>query len=620
MFLWLTSPAPATYGGGSHVMFSPQFYTVSPEDSSGRRNFIPNSPGRPINMFLRAMELGPHGLPIVMARTGQIVEVPHEIPGQKPPSIRLANGRLIPGTQVQSVRKTEQGTLELLDARGKLLAPKVLKLAPIVRQRALLSADRPVPVVPMRAFTSAIQARKLVIKGIPIFLDPAGNVIDVEPGQADSGVLISQNVEVPHEIPGQKPPSIRLANGRLIPGTQVQSVRKTEQGTLELLDARGKLLAPKVLKLAPIVRQRALLSADRPVPVVPMRAFTSAIQARKLVIKGIPIFLDPAGNVIDVEPGQADSGVLISQNGSLIYYIIAVNDVFAFHRTMQGAAVIPPNTNIAFPTSMADVNAVVSFAASKGHTIQDPKALAIETKSSWMDASKVPNPNDYIQVEAVVPTFDKSNPNNWVPNGQTTLKLVMLGLHVVGSTSGHGEMVWGTFEHQGNAPNATYAYNSTSGLKTLAQNTSGNWLFTPSGSSGPFNATNNSWTGTAITGTPVGPSPVLRAKPWGSNDGGNPANAAGLNTQVISANASVISQLNAADVRRQYFQLGTKWTIFGAPPNGGNEVGTNHLANATMETFAQGTTPSAPSANCFSCHTTNKVPVSHVYPRLTPLP
>jgi len=499
MFLWLTSPAPATYGGGSHVMFSPQFYTVSPEDSSGRRNFIPNSPGRPINMFLRAMELGPHGLPIVMARTGQIVEVPHE-------------------------------------------------------------------------------------------------------------------------KPGQKPPSIRLANGRLIPGTQIQNVRKTEQGTLELLDARGKLLAPKVLKLAPIVRQRALLSADRPVPVVPMKAFTSAIQARKLIIKGFPIFIDPAGNVIDVEPGQADSGVLISQNGSLIYYIIAVNDVFAFHRTMQGAAVIPPNTNIAFPTSMADVNAVVSFAASKGHTIQDPKALAIETKSSWMDASKVSNPNDYVQVEAVVPTFDKSNPNNWVPNGQTTLKLVMLGLHVVGSTSGHGEMVWGTFEHEGNAPNATYAYNSTSGMKTVAQDTAGNWLFTPSGSSGPFNATNNSWTGTAITGTPVGPSPVLRAKPWGSNDGGNPANAAGLNTQVISANASVISQLNAADVRRQYFQLGTTWTIFGAPPNGGNEVGTNHLANATMETFAQGATPSAPSANCFSCHTTNKVPVSHVYPRLTPLP
>lgn len=499
MFLWLTSPAPATYGGGSHVMFSPQFYTVSPEDSSGRRNFIPNAPGRPINMFLRAMELGPHGLPIVMARTGQIVEVPHE-------------------------------------------------------------------------------------------------------------------------QPGQKPPSIRLANGKLISGTQVQTVRKTEQGKLALLDARGKLLVPQVLKLQPIARQRAVLSAERPVPIVPLKAFTSAIQARKLVIKGFPIFIDPAGNVIDVEPGQADSGVLISQNDSLIYYIIAVNDLFAFHRTMQGPAIIPGNTNLAFPTTVAEMNAVVSFAASKGHTIQDPKALAIETKSSWMDASKVANPNDYIQVEAVVPTFDKSNPNNWVSNGQTTLKVVMLGLHVVGSTTGHGEMVWGTFEHEGNAPNATYAYNSTGGLKTVAQNTSGSWLFTPSSSTGPFNATDNSWTGSAITGSPVGPSAVLRAKPWGSNDGGSPANAAGLNTQVISANASVISQLNAADVRRQYFQLGTTWTAGGAAPNGSNQVGTNHLANTTMETFAQGSSPSAPSSNCFSCHTANTVPVSHIYLTLTPLP
>jgi len=34
------------------------------------------------------------------------------------------------------------------------------------------------------------------------------------------------------------------------------------------------------------------------------------------VINKIPIFIDSAGNVIDVEPGQADSGVLISQNGS----------------------------------------------------------------------------------------------------------------------------------------------------------------------------------------------------------------------------------------------------------------------------------------------------------------
>ena len=499
MFLWLTSPAPATYGGGSHVMFSPQFYTVSPPDSSDRRTFIPNSPGLPIRMFLRATELGPHGLPIVMARTGQVVEV----------------------------------------------------------QR---------------------------------------------------------------ELPRQRPPLVRLATGKSILGSQIANARKTEQGTLELLDARGKPLVPRLLKLQPIVRQQALLSADHPTPIVPAKAMIAALQARKIVVNHIPIFIDPAGNVIDVEPGQADSGVLISENGSLIYYISAVNDVFAFHRTMHGAAVIPFNTTLTFPMTAADVAAVVSFAASKGHTIKDPKALAIETKSSWIDASKVPNPNDYIQVSAMVPTFDKSNPDKWVPNGQTTMKLVMLGLHVVGSTNGHGEMVWGTFEHVGNAPNATYAYNSTSGLKTVAQNTTGSWLFTPSGATGPFNITSNSWTGSEITGSPIAPAMVLRAKPWGSNDGGNPSNAAALNTQVISANASVISQLNAADIRRNYFQLGTTWTIGGAAPNGGNEVGTNHLANATLETFVQGKTPSDPSANCFSCHTTNKVSVSHIYRTLTPLP
>ncbi|MHA4874883.1 hypothetical protein, partial [Enterococcus faecium] len=103
-------------------------------------------------------------------------------------------------------------------------------------------------------------------------------------------------------------------------------------------------------------------------------------------------------------------------------------------------------------------------------------------------------------------------------------------------------------------------------------------------------------------------------------DGGNPASIAGINTQVISSNASVLSQLDPADVRSRYFQLGTTWTIFGAAPSSDNQAGTNHLANATMETFVQGGNASAASSNCFACHTTNKVAVSHVYRELKPLP
>lgn len=497
MFLWLVSPAPATYGGGGRIMFSPQFFTVTPPDSAGRRSFIRNRPGFPIRMSLRATELGPHGLPVLLARTGQVVEVQ----------------RTLPGARIQ--------------------------------------------------------------------------------------------------------PVIRLPNGQM---TRIGNVKQGPQGKLNFFDVRGKQVQPRALQLPMVRRPLVQIEANRRVPLVPVRAVTEAIQVRKFVINKIPIFIDFSGHVIDVEPGQADGGVLISQGGKLIYYIIAVNDVFAYHRTMQGPALIPFNTPLTFPLTMAQANAVKAFAATKGHTILDPEALAIETKSSWVEASSVPDPGNYVTVTAEVPTFDKSNPNNWTMNGQTSLKLVMVGLHVVGSTNGHGEMVWGSFEHLGNAPNDVYAYNSTTGVKTIPRNTSGSWLFTPSGSAGPFNVAAASWTGSAITGSPIGPSSVLRAKPWGSNDGGNPASIAGINTQVISSNASVLSQLDPNDVRSKYFQLGTTWTIGGAAPSGGNEVGTNHLANATMETFVQGSNSHDASANCFACHTTNKVSVSHIYRELTPLP
>lgn len=504
MFLWLTSPAPSSYGGGGgRIMFSPSFYTVSPpfnaNQSEMRRNFIPNTPGIPLRMGLRATELGPHLLPATLSKTGQVVEVERPDPRKPVPAvIRLQNGAL---ARLSDVKRAPSGALQFFSA-GK-------------------------PVV----------ARKLALPKVQRLM-------------------------------------VKMPNG----------TRAT---------------------------------------VIPQSALSKAIIARKIIFKGIPILIDANNTVIDVEAGQAGGGgVLISQNNALIYYITTVNDVFAYHRTMQGPAIIPSNTNLAFPTTAAGVGAVVNFAAAHGRTIVDPEALAIETKSSWVEASAVPNPGDYIQVQATIPTFDKSNPNLWVPNGQKTVTLVMVGLHVVGSTLGHGEMVWGSFEHVSNAPNATYQYQSTTGTKTVPQNTSGSWLFTPNGSAGPFNATTASWDDTTgniaanAAGTPISSTPVLRMHPWGS-----PGNNTSLNTQVISSTASVIAQLAPGDVRRRYFQLGTTWTIGGQAPNGANEVGTNLLANATMETFMQAssTPPANSGTNCFSCHGTNKVAVSHVYRVLNPL-
>jgi hypothetical protein len=506
MFLWLTSPAPKSYGGGGgRIMFSPSFYTVTPIDQvTGRRSFIRNDPRLPIKMFLRTTELGPHMRPALISKTGQVIEVQRQDPRR-----------------------------------------------------------------------------------------PAA-------------------------------PLVRLQSGAT---ARVADIRRGAGGALQFLDAAGRALQVRRLAGPTVKRQMIQMQDGRKVAMLPVSTVRDAVAARKFVFKGVPVFFDLNGNVIDVEPGQADFGVLLSQNGSLIYYITSVNDVFAYYRTMQGAAAIPDPTALAFPMTMADANTIKAFAATKGHTIVDPEALAIETKSSWIEASAVPNPQDYVQVTATVPTFDKSNPDMWVPNGQANVKLVMVGIHVVGSTNGHGEMLWGTFEHFGNAPNAQYQYNSTVGPnpKTVAQNSVGTWLFTPSGAGTPFNISHAFWdepTGSiqgVPGGSPVAPTPILRASPWGM-----PGSNASSNTNLISLNSSVITQLLGGDVRKNYFQLGTTWTFGGAPPeNPGSQTGTTQLANATIESFVQANplaSPPTTGLTCFSCHGSNTVNVSHIFGVLKPLP
>jgi len=48
------------------------------------------------------------------------------------------------------------------------------------------------------------------------------------------------------------------------------------------------------------------------------------------------------------------------------------------------------------------------------------------------------------------------------------------------------------------------------------------------------------------------------------------------------------------------------------------------LANTTMETYVQGGPGYSSGSNCFSCHTATSpstfVNISHIYPKLQPLP
>jgi hypothetical protein len=523
MYLWLTSPAPATYGGGGGRIFaSPAFFTVSPADSNGKRTLLPNQATGPLRFNLRAAQVGVHGLPVIMAKSGQMFEVQ-------------------PGPVSQG------GKLLVLNQAGKQV----------------------------EVSGTALRNGKVVL------MDNAGKPIS------------KPKLIVPKQF------SPRL----------LENLRPQQEQLPETLPTHERLALPTA---AHVVQLQKLL----PQPVNPK------LVAQKFTINGRVIFLNVNGGVIDTEEGQADDGVLIAQNGSLIYYVTMVNDVMAYFLTgTKDGGIVPTPTQ--FPTTASDLSKITTFASAHGKTFPDPNALAIEVKSSWIETTGLANLNQYITTEAVIPTFDRTDPNRWVlvPNGQKTVTLALIGMHVVGSANGHPEMIWSTFEHFGNAPNATFKYNATVGPnpKTVSQSTTGTWLFCANGSVGPnFNQMHAMFSSPNIVGVggPIGPSDIIHSRPFGAALGIQPnpliPDDPSSNSQIIAIDNSIqqdFAAVGGSDVRTNYYMTGATWTEGGAAPNSsfptGINVGTSQLANTTMETFQQ-------TGNCFSCHATNQLNVSHV--------
>jgi len=327
--------------------------------------------------------------------------------------------------------------------------------------------------------------------------------------------------------------------------------------------------------------------------------------------------------IIDTEEGQATDDVLIAQNGSLLYYISMVNDVYAH-------------------TTQTALDSIKAFAKSQGVQLQDPETLAIEIKTSWVEASSLPSTNTYITMDAIIPTYTKTD-TKWTPKGTTTAKLAMVGIHIVGSTAGHPEMVWATFEHVNNAPNLSYSYiDSSNTTKTVIADTGNDWLLNSDSASNTYNKSHMTYhSGDIIANTKVNSKQKISAsntkmtKPWGVGNAGvpNPENTtvAASNSQIISTNNSVLGQLTNGDMRKNYIFIGATWTDNGVAPTGksysvkdtltapGVAIGTSQLANSTMETYAQHGAAYNQYGSCFSCHSNFKAPglkptdLSHVY-------
>lgn len=362
------------------------------------------------------------------------------------------------------------------------------------------------------------------------------------------------------------------------------------------------------------------------------------------------------------ETGQAGGGgVLMSQNKSLVYYGVHVNDVYADFLTGQMAGKIDGDPTD-FPHNGADLEAVQAYIDAAGlDQPMSPEALTLELKTSWVDAASVKDPSQYITMPAIVPTYTADATNTtWSVGAEADMTLALVGIHIVGTVQDHPEFVWATFEHLTNAPDESYWYNDTSGgPKEFPFDSSGDFLFLPtgattdgantecmktvSGSAGDIATVPNTTAPTCDGG--IVPSNTTRTRPWGSTPygpsdvGQNGVTQAQVdkvianNTMLVSLNNAVIAQLPAGDARANYVQTGGVWTT--TPAGGGDAPipnwkgdetsqmrGSLGLYNATMETYSQAFAP-----NCFTCHQLSTssadsfVPfgLSHIYSEIVPL-
>ncbi|MDB5584973.1 MAG: hypothetical protein JWR80_10149, partial [Bradyrhizobium sp.] len=358
---------------------------------------------------------------------------------------------------------------------------------------------------------------------------------------------------------------------------------------------------------------------------------------KTVLVGGVQRLLTVAGEVVEfgAEPGQAGGGdVLMTKDGAIVYYLLQVNDVFAYFKTGTVNTAWPTPTE--FPTQKPTVDMVQDFAngaktpADFKRTFNNGATLALELKSSWIDADTLPaeKRKDYLTITGKIPQYDKVSPTNWkqLPTSKDAT-LALVGFHVVGTTLGHPEMIWATFEHINNAPNAAYVY-QTGPTTTKAQQADGpgNWLFHNNSQPSDENISSANAIGTIIIATPnhkIGPVNVRRMNPWGTPSAATSAPA--NNADLISINNSVRTQLNFNDVRKNYILIGATWTRKGLPPmpdvehpnEPNNQIGTPLLANATMETFQQ-------TRNCFGCHKNNMLGsgtggLSHIWGKILPL-
>ena len=164
----------------------------------------------------------------------------------------------------------------------------------------------------------------------------------------------------------------------------------------------------------------------------------SALADTTVLVDGIQRLVTTAGEVVEI--GQAGgNAVLMTRNSGLVYYLLQVNDVFAYFRTGMANGKFSAPLPTEFPVDAPLLDKITDIAterAAAAHQewIPDRVALAMELKSSWVEASTLSNPQAYLTIKATIPNFVPSGADKLVQSGTKNVDLAMVGFHVVGST------------------------------------------------------------------------------------------------------------------------------------------------------------------------------------------
>ena len=280
---------------------------------------------------------------------------------------------------------------------------------------------------------------------------------------------------------------------------------------------------------------------------------------------------------------QAGSkGVLVDQNGRVVYYATHMDPIyFAFTQKYFGRARYAK----AAPTLTYPIGATVF-------------------KTSWRIVQPGENTGNVYTTKATIDLLESDGKGGLQPNGKTQadVPVALIGVHVVGVIKDHPEFAWATFEQLNNAPDLPSNLTPSSPDPVSAQS----YTFYKGGT--PANASNNLPASLTIDPATQVVAPITNVFRQFAYGGATPASRV---ADITSINANFQKSIAGKasplvnPVFANYGLVGTVWILAGTlQPGDGNldsqAIGSIDLADATLETFVQGT-----GTNCFSCHTTS---------------